>query len=72
MTGSSIDFIVIPIAAVISLAAWLIMVYYADRHPQWRDDETRADKTENERTSAGTQLGRKPVPPADQHAGLRH
>jgi hypothetical protein len=33
MTGSSIDFIVIPIVAVICLAVWLIMVYYADSHP---------------------------------------
>jgi uncharacterized membrane protein len=72
MTGSSIDFIVVPIVAVISLAAWLIMVYYADSHPQWRGDETKADGTENGRASAGTQRGRKTVPPARQHAGLRH
>jgi uncharacterized membrane protein len=71
MTGSSIDFIVIPIVAVISLAAWLITVYYADSHPQWGGDDTRADKANNQRASAGTQLGRKPVPPADQYDGLR-
>ena len=33
MDGSSVDFIVIPIVAVISLAAWLVMVYWADSHP---------------------------------------
>jgi hypothetical protein len=33
MDGSSVDFIVIPIVAVISLAAWLVMVYWADRDP---------------------------------------
>ena len=34
MDGSSVDFIVIPIVAVISLAAWLVMVYWADSHPR--------------------------------------
>lgn len=33
MDGSAADFIVIPIVAVISLAAWLVMVYWADSHP---------------------------------------
>jgi hypothetical protein len=33
MDGSSVDFIVIPIVAVISLAVWLVMVYWADRDP---------------------------------------
>jgi hypothetical protein len=35
MDGSGLSLIVIPIVAVISLAAWLIMVFYADSHPQW-------------------------------------
>ena len=35
MTGSGIDYIVIPIVATISLAAWLIAVAYAASHPQW-------------------------------------
>jgi len=33
MDGSTVDFIAIPIVAVISLAAWLITVYWADSHP---------------------------------------
>ncbi len=72
MTGSSIDFIVIPIVSVISLAAWLIMVFYADSHPQWRGDKTRADWTKDQRASAGSQLERQPVPPADEHDGPRY
>ena len=34
MDGTSADFIVIPIVAVISLAAWLVPIYWADRHPR--------------------------------------
>ena len=33
MDGTMADFIVIPIVVVISLAAWLILVYWADSHP---------------------------------------
>jgi hypothetical protein len=36
MTGSSIDFVVIPIVSTICLAAWLISVYYAARPPRSR------------------------------------
>ena len=35
MDGSGLSLIVVPIVAVISLAVWLIMVFYADSHPQW-------------------------------------
>jgi len=35
MDGSGLSLIVIPIVTVISLAVWLIMVFYADSHPQW-------------------------------------
>jgi hypothetical protein len=34
MDGTMADFIVIPIVVVISLAAWLILVYWADSHPR--------------------------------------
>ena len=36
MDGSSIDLIIIPIVVVISLAAWLIVVFYAVTHPEWK------------------------------------
>jgi hypothetical protein len=35
MDGSGLSLTVVPIVAAISLAAWLIMVFYADSHPQW-------------------------------------
>jgi hypothetical protein len=37
MTGSSLAPIIIPIVVSISLAAWLIMVYYAASHPEWKN-----------------------------------
>ena len=36
MTGSSLAPIVIPIVVTISLAVWLILVYHAASHPEWR------------------------------------
>jgi len=38
MAGSGLSLIVIPIVVMISLAVWLIMVYYADSHPLWKAD----------------------------------
>jgi hypothetical protein len=40
MDGSSLDLMIIPIVAVISLAVWLIAVAYAASHPQWKKDVT--------------------------------
>ena len=34
MDGSTIDVIIIPIVAIISLAAWLAPIYWADSHPR--------------------------------------
>jgi hypothetical protein len=36
MTGSSLAPIIIPIVAMIALAGWLAMVYYAEAHPGWK------------------------------------
>ena len=36
MTGSSLAPFIIPIVAMICLAALLIAVYYADSHPGWK------------------------------------
>jgi hypothetical protein len=36
MDGSTLGIIMIPFVIVISLAAWLIVVFYAARHPQWK------------------------------------
>jgi hypothetical protein len=35
MDGSPIDLIIIPIVVVLSLAGWLVAVYWADSHPRW-------------------------------------
>lgn len=36
MTGSTLDLIIIPVVTVIVLAAWIILVFWADAHPTWR------------------------------------
>ena len=36
MDGSSLSLILIPVVVVISLAAWLIVVFYAATHPEWK------------------------------------
>jgi hypothetical protein len=41
MTGSSLAPVIIPIVVTASLAAWLIIVYYADSHPLWRHRQGR-------------------------------
>jgi hypothetical protein len=33
MDGTTADCVIIPIVVVIALAAWLVMVYWADSHP---------------------------------------
>ena len=37
MTGSSLAPIVIPIVVMFGLAAWIVMIFHAASHPQWRD-----------------------------------
>jgi len=44
MTGSSLAPVVIPIFAMFSLAAWLAIIFYADRHPLWGDRTKAAAK----------------------------
>jgi hypothetical protein len=36
MTGSTAGIIVMIVVVMITLAAWLIVVFYADAHPEWR------------------------------------
>jgi hypothetical protein len=43
--GSSLAPIVIPIVAMVSLAAWLTIIFYADRHPLWGDRTKAAAKS---------------------------
>jgi len=43
--GSSLAPFVIPIVAMVSLAAWLTIIFYADRHPLWGDRTKAAAKS---------------------------
>ena len=36
MTGSTPAIIIMVVVAMITLAAWIILVFYADAHPEWR------------------------------------
>lgn len=42
MTGSTLDLILISAVVVIVLAAWIVLVLYADAHPEWRRREAPA------------------------------
>jgi hypothetical protein len=42
MTGSTWDLILIAVVTVIVLAAWIVLVFYADKHPAWRRPEASA------------------------------
>lgn len=39
MVGSTAAVIAIPIVATISVAIWLILVFYADSHPRWHVED---------------------------------
>ena len=43
MSGSTADIIAIPIVTTIALAVWLILVYYAAAHPQWKHGPSAAE-----------------------------
>ena len=36
MTGSTLFLVLISVVVVIVLAAWIVLVFYADAHPAWR------------------------------------
>jgi hypothetical protein len=45
MTGSLLVTIVTPIAALIALACWLAMVYWASAHPGWKSHAAGGELT---------------------------
>jgi hypothetical protein len=69
MTGSSLAPIVIPIVVMFSLAAWIVMVFYAASHPQWRDRSTAVPQNMQPR-----QIQRVPARPVyrSYRDGTRH
>jgi hypothetical protein len=72
MDGSSVDFIVIPIVAIISLAAWLVPIYRADSHP--RKSPRTATVTDGQDAVAGSADAVPPVagPPVTAHPVTAH
>jgi hypothetical protein len=36
MTGSSLVSVIVPIVAVLAMAVWLGLVFYASAHPRWK------------------------------------
>lgn len=61
MTGSTSALIIIPIVTVLTLAAWIALVFYADAHPVWRrrqeSPEAAGERADTEQ-SAETPPGR--------------
>ena len=45
MTGSNLAPIVIPIVVMLSLGAWIALVFHAASHPRWRQRTAPAPKT---------------------------
>ena len=73
MDGSSIDLIIIPVVVVISLAAWLIVVFYAVAHPEWKHGPASTqDAPATTLPGDGISRPRAEIPrPARQPAGTR-
>jgi hypothetical protein len=69
MTGSSLAPILIPAVVVISLAAWIFMVYHADSHPYWRGQATTLKQP---RSSAPSAAGQRPELSRRQATSTRH
>jgi hypothetical protein len=69
MTGSDLAPIVIPIAVMLGLAAWIVLIFYAASHPQWRDRTTAVPKNAQPR-----RVQRAPARPAHRphRRGTRH
>jgi len=44
MTGSLLAHVIVPVVAVLALAVWLAMVFYADAHPHWKKPTLRRDQ----------------------------
>ncbi len=39
MTGSSLVPVIVPIVAMLAMAVWLGLVFYAAAHPRWKRDD---------------------------------
>jgi hypothetical protein len=70
MTGSSLAPVIIPIVVSISLAAWLIMVYYAASHPGWKSARPSSAAASQALAEVSPAPGHETAGPAVAPAGL--
>ena len=62
MTGSSLVAVIVPIVAVLAMAVWLGLVFYAAAHPRWKRYDVLAGPASG--PASGTPGG--PARPAEQ------
>jgi len=74
MTGSTRDLILISLVMVILLAAWIVLVFYADAHPEWRREDPARHGTADQaaRPPGGRSATRTPRPNRRGHHHRRH
>lgn len=74
MTGSNAAAIVTPIVAMISLAFWLGLVFYAGSHPFWRGQQPPRRELDSSRQPGTLPPQDRPglADPAGQAPGVRH
>jgi hypothetical protein len=63
MTGSSLVPVIVPIVAVLAMAVWLGLVFYAAAHPRWK----RYDVLPGSATGADTDRPGGPARPAGRN-----
>jgi hypothetical protein len=71
MDGSSASLIAIPIVTSLVLAVWLIVVYYAAAHPQWKHGPQAAGR-ENPTPADGQLHSAEPRPAAQARDSADH
>ena len=72
MTGSILVAIITPIVALPALGGWLIMIFWADAHPEWKSriapegPELTAAGFISAEAEPGELAGSQPAPPSGQ------
>jgi len=73
MTGSALGLIITAVVVLIVLAAWIVLVFYADAHPEW---ERQASRVQDSRDCASREMdasstaGRDQGTPGERAAGI--
>lgn len=70
MTGSPLVPIVVPLVALICLAVWFAIVFYADAHPVWKHPSLveSTESTEIAAAPPASQDATEPAPPVRRAA----